>query len=688
MQQVNLKFQAANDLVKDSFQQTTARLLESVDRLEVVSSPYKAYLKDNGQFLLDMLAHYEQLQRPDYFQRDFEDLLKENHDLYKDVTKPGYDTSFVNPTYSVEVFGKAMGQFLSSVAYRFRTCVGLVYEGRLFEIHGLIGQYLYLYETLLSEDEPSLEAMENGIRALILADLETNTVNGWVRRLSSSFDAYSYVAESCDLDDLRYLFRYGMYIGDNELALANYVATLSDEKQQKIADTYTEAYIRGFKRKNIPLDKKKSLSVTYHLGFERIVRKAYSNFEKIGLKPFVFYHLREVQRPRLYNTRPNRQMTYDHRFSDGFLLNEAYVDAVIEANKKALKSIGGEAKAYSGLGLFEIFGEEPFEPVNHEANVVYDDLQMKLSEKLQREVQMIYRQYVQGSDYSFTINDYPLPSIGKDFEAIFEATIEVNTLDEELYQTIQATIIEALDSSEYVRVTGRDGNETDIKVFLRDLENPEKESKFKNCTADVNVPVGEVYTSPRLKGTEGLLHVKEVYLKGLKYTDLRIRFEDGMIIDYNCGNFDTDHENRNFVRETLMHPHNTLPLGEFAIGTNTVAYKMARDFGIQKLLPILIGEKTGPHFAIGDTCFVWSEDNPVFNPDGKEMTARENERTCLRNSEPEKAYTYKHTDITIPYDELGTILGHGHDGVERMIIDEGRFVLPGTEVLNGPLDEE
>ena len=67
-----------------------------------------------------------------------------------------------------------------------------------------------------------------------------------------------------------------------------------------------------------------------------------------------------------------------------------------------------------------------------------------------------------------------------------------------------------------------------------------------------------------------------------------------------------------------------MPLGEFAIGTNTAAYVAARKYGIEDKMPILIAEKTGPHFAVGDTCYSWSEDIRVYNPNGKEIIAKDN----------------------------------------------------------------
>ena len=61
-------------------------------------------------------------------------------------------------------------------------------------------------------------------------------------------------------------------------------------------------------------------------------------------------------------------------------------------------------------------------------------------------------------------------------------------------------------------MTGRGANHTDITVKLHPLQDPSKETIFENCVADVNIPVGEVFTSPVLEGTNGILHVTQVYL--------------------------------------------------------------------------------------------------------------------------------------------------------------------------------
>ena len=226
-----------------------------------------------------------------------------------------------------------------------------------------------------------------------------------------------------------------------------------------------------------------------------------------------------------------------------------------------------------------------------------------------------------------------------------------------------------------------------MKVMMHELADRSKQTIFENCVADVNIPVGEVFTSPKLAGTEGVLHVTGVYLEGLFFKDLEITFKDGRITEYSCSNFDSGEENRKYINDNILFGHKTLPIGEFAIGTNTLAYVVSRKYGIEDKLPILIAEKTGPHFAVGDTCYSQEEDNCTYNPDGKAIVARDNEISILRKTDPDKAYFFCHTDITIPYDELGEIRAVRADGTFVTVISDGRFILPGTEELNAPLDD-
>ena len=335
----------------------------------------------------------------------------------------------------------------------------------------------------------------------------------------------------------------------------------------------------------------------------------------------------------------------------------------------------------------EVFGEKQCDLKEKPQALHLSDAQQKLTVEYMAAAGEIQNRYIKGDERSFTIIAFPVPEIGKDFAEIFDEVIRINTLDYGLYQRMQQTIIDTLDQGKYVLIKGMRGNKTNMKVMLHTLTDPARQTNFENCVADVNIPVGEVFTSPVLAGTEGVLHVSRVYLNEMEYKNMTLTFQDGMITDYDCSNFDKDEQNRKYIKDNVLCHHDTLPLGEFAIGTNTTAFVAARKYGIEDKLPILIAEKTGPHFAVGDTCYSHAEEVAVYNPDGKEIIARDNEHSIRRKDGDVMAYFNCHTDITIPYDELGEVSVVTYDERVIPIIEEGRFVLSGCEELNIPLED-
>ena len=345
------------------------------------------------------------------------------------------------------------------------------------------------------------------------------------------------------------------------------------------------------------------------------------------------------------------------------------------------------AEVHGGPAVIETFGEKPFSPVNKEECWTFSEAQQKLQVELDNESGQIVNRYIKGEERSFTIIAYPIPEIGENFQDIFREIVKINTLDYKKYQKIQQTIIDTLDTCEWVEIKGKGDNETDLLIHLHTLADPQKQTNFENCVADVNIPLGEVFTSPVLAGTGGILHVSKVYLNGLQFCDLKLVFDCGQVIDYTCSNFDIEEENRKYIEDNILFHHPRLAMGEFAIGTNTTAYVAAQKYDIADKLPILIAEKMGPHFAVGDTCYSWAEDTPVYNPDGKEIIARDNEISEMRKDDVSLAYYGCHTDITIPYDELGSICAVDDDGDMIPVIEDGRFVLPGTEALNEAFGE-
>ena len=496
-----------------------------------------------------------------------------------------------------------------------------------------------------------------------------------------------------DLSDPRYLYYFGEYITDSQIETWRHLNSLPEETLKKMADTYTEGYRIGFEVGNKDISKKKTVNIRYCLGFEPMIKKAVDNFRKIGLEPTIYRAASSIlqgkgmNRNGYYGTIPNKQYDFDHKDDQALILDKRLVQVRLEALKEGFEKYKERASVFGGPAVMEVFGEKSVALKDKPSAIHLSESQQKLTVEYMAASGEIQNRYIKGEERSFTIIAFPVPEIGKDFSKIFDEVIRINTLDYQLYQRMQQIIIDTLDQGRYVLVKGMKGNKTNLKVMLHTLEDPQKQTNFENCVADVNIPVGEVFTSPVLAGTEGTLHVSRVYLNELEYKDIYLTIKDGMVTDYGCSNFDTAEQNRKYIRDNVLYHHNSLPLGEFAIGTNTTAFVAARKYGIEDKLPILIAEKTGPHFAVGDTCYSHAEDVKVYNPDGKEIIARDNEYSIKRLEKDSNAYFNCHTDITIPYDELGEVSVVTADERVITIIEEGRFVLAGCEELNAPLDE-
>ncbi|MCI1721995.1 MAG: aminopeptidase [Lachnospiraceae bacterium] len=616
-----------------------------------------------------------------------------NRNLYRDILPENYDKSYGNPGYAVKKLGDGYGQILSALLAELYGIIPCIFEQKEEGTTILLELFLEYYGAFSEEELPSVRTASGILISYAEDYLDEFTAERIDERVNPENDFAKNIILTADFSDLSYLERFGEYVTEETRKTAAYIGTLPQEQIDELAGVMAEGYCAGFLDRKL-LQEMKTYSIRFELGFERIIRAVILAMRKKGFEPAIgrcAYRLtekRQALRIGYFGAIPNRQFDYDHRNDLALILDEDYVSRRLRAVRNAYEKRKAAAEVCSGPICLESYGDVPFSPKPCSGTPEFTDQQQKYYVNLTNETGQITDRYQSGDRHTFTIMDLPVPAIGKDFTDIFAETVKINTLDSAKYGRMQQKIIDALDEGESVHILGRGKNRTDLTVALQAVRNPKKQTKFENCVADVNIPVGEVFTSPKLAGTNGILHVTRVFLEGLDYRDLEIRLKDGMIEDYSCGNFEEEKKNRAYIEENILFHHKTLPIGEFAIGTNTTAYVMARKYGIEERMPILIAEKTGPHFAMGDTCYSWREDTAVFNPDGKEIIARDNEVSLNRKTDLSKAYFNCHTDITIPYDELGSIRAVRKDGSEISILENGRFVLPGTEELNVPLDEE
>lgn len=663
--------QERHELNRDGLMQ----VLENCEKM----NQFSGYFRETAQMMQYLNEIY------DVPEKSLQQLKKWNEEWYCGIRPEAYGSSYGNPSYCAEKFGLEYGQILSFLYAEMRSGFIDAVEGRLFDLVILNELFLEIYQAFREGSQTP-----DQLRKIIfdhMRDYSSDVFEYRIReQLDPSLDFAVRIVMESDLEDPDFLYQYGEYISDNERKTLEYLNCLPKEKIQAIAKTYVDGFHEGFIVNNIDMSGKRTVNIRYTIGFEPVIREAIRQFGEIGLSPIIYRSghsslTKGLVKVGYVSTSPNPQYDYDHRFDQAVYFDNRFMQHKLECYRNSYERWKEEASVLAGPACMETFGEKPFLPEHKEANLRLSDRQQELSVEFQKKSSEIVNEYIKPDERSFTIIAYPIPEIGDQFEEIFEKVVKVNTLDKDKYREIQQHLIDALDRAVEVHIRGAGENQTDLYVAMHEMEDSQKQTNFENCLADVNIPVGEVFTSPKLAGTNGVLHVGEVYLRDLKFVDLKLVFKDGKIESYTCGNFQEEEENQALIKENILYNRDTLPMGEFAIGTNTTAYAMAKNYDILYQLPILIVEKMGPHFAVGDTCYSHSEDTKVYNPDGKEISAKHNE--CSIEGE----YFQCHTDITIPYEELDSITAIELGGKEIPLIQNGRFVLPGTETLNEPLTE-
>ncbi len=677
-------------MIEERYELVTERIKE-IEKEQGISEEFRGYFQRMSEFVSMIDELNTCIADGEYQKLPLSELEAWNRRLYEDILPENYEESYANPAYAVKKLGNKYGQLLSFLYTELRGAIVYTFEKKTEYLDILFELLVQIYHQFEEDQCPEPSNIKETIYWYASDYCDVFAADRIREQVDEKESFAADLIENADLSDIRYLYYFGEYISENERKTAAHLKSLPEEVIRKMADVYTEGYRMGFVNTGKDLSGKSTVNIRYVLGFERVVKKAIENFRKMGLEPVIYRSSvsvitkRQQIRTGFYGAVPNKQYEYDHKDDQGLFLDKQYVERKLEVMKTAFEQYKEKAACHAGPAWIEMFGEKPFTPVQKEEAVKLSEKQAELSRLYDSRAGQLTNTYIPGDERSFTIIAYPVPEIGGCYEEIFDEIIKINTLDAKLYEKVQQILIDALDKGEYVHILGANGNRTDLKVQLLKLKDPLKETNFENCVADVNIPVGEVFTSPALEGTNGILHVSRVYLNELQYKDLEITFSNGMIEDYSCGNFERESENKAYVYDNILHRHATLPLGEFAIGTNTTAYVTSKKYQIEEKMPILIAEKMGPHFAVGDTCYSWSEENRVYNSNGKEIVAKDNSVSLLRKEDVSKAYFHCHTDITIPYEELKSITVVTETGEEIVILADGRFVLDGTEILNEPL---
>ena len=281
------------------------------------------------------------------YSRSLSELAEENRRLYEDILPEHYEESYANPAYAVKKLGEEYGRLLAFLYTEIRGQIVFAFESRLWNITVLNETFIEVYN-LFEEQIPGAQAIQD-VLYWFVSDYADQTVAYRVREgIDPSLSFGRDIIMEEDFSDLRYLYCFGEYISDAELEIAGFLNGLPQETIDKMADTYTEGFEKGFQVMGRDLSIKKNIAVRYELGYERMIKKAVFNFRAMDKEVILFRAAVEAinrnpnRKLGFHGTSPNRQYDYDHRYDSALYMGTAL-------KERKLSVIRGTLEEYKEL---------------------------------------------------------------------------------------------------------------------------------------------------------------------------------------------------------------------------------------------------------------------------------------------------------------------------------------------------
>lgn len=318
-----------DELMLERFMLMKERVLE-IQAEELVKEPYRDFFRRTAAFIAQMLQVYDKLQAGWLDSASLEELEANNQAMYQDILPQNYEKSYGNPSYAQAMLGEEMGQLLSFLYTEIRGMIVFVYENRLFDMTVAMELFIQIYN-LFEEETVSAKDVQDAIYWYV-SDYSDEMVGHRVREgVDPELNFATNIICGNNLADVRYLYKFGEYVTENEIRMAKFLSDMPQEKLEAMARTYTEGYRRGFLAANIDLSKKKTVNIRFQLGFEPMVKAAISQFAKMGLAPVMYrsavhtVNKRQHMRIGYYGAVPNPQFDYDHKDDQALYLDHEFV---------------------------------------------------------------------------------------------------------------------------------------------------------------------------------------------------------------------------------------------------------------------------------------------------------------------------------------------------------------------------
>lgn len=380
----------------------TIERMKLILKEESVDDRYLDYFRTVAQFILLI----DQIQERNSV--SLEKLKEENLALYQDVID-NYDTSYANPEYAIQVFGREIGEILSFLYTEIRSEIAYVYEKKMENLAICNELFIEIYNSFEGEETPNFKSLKEIIYWYASDYCDVFVAERLMEKMDSNNRFAIDIIMNSDLDDLRYLYKYGEYISDEEYNTVAMLQGLSKEEVSGIADMYIEGFQEGCEDIGVDLSKKDTIYIQYQIGTERIVKEVVKGFERIGLKATscrnaVSVMTKEKQRNGFYSKK-RTQYEADHWNDQGLFINKKYVERKLDVVKNVFEQQKERTAAFAGGVLIGV-GDEKATLQPQKAAICLNEKQEILQKLFEEKMEQLTNKYLL-KELNITVVDIP-----------------------------------------------------------------------------------------------------------------------------------------------------------------------------------------------------------------------------------------------------------------------------------------
>lgn len=327
----------------------TIERIRSILCEETADMIYRDYFRKVAEFILEINAVKGRLEAG--AERTLEELQEENRTLYKDILGANYEESYANPVYAVAELGEEIGKLLCFLYTEIRSEIAHVYEGRLEYLTICNELFIEIYNCFEAAPLPDYRELRNIIYWYASDYCDVYVADRIREQVSPKFTFAKDIIMNSDLSDLRYLYKYGEYISENEIQTAEALNGLNEAEVEALAG-------------EMEFFEKSIVEIRYQVGNERIVKKIMENLMRDGHQAVIYRAAVNavtkdgLEKQGYYGGTPNPQYEYDHQADQGLFLNKKFIERKRDVMKNAYEEHKALAKQYAGAIVIEPFKED------------------------------------------------------------------------------------------------------------------------------------------------------------------------------------------------------------------------------------------------------------------------------------------------------------------------------------------